>query len=103
MRFYKSSYVGETNRKLSTRICEHISDINKKMSFPSVIFNHCINFNYNFRWNKVKILDSDSFYNKKLISEMVYIKKQKQGLNKQNDTELLPESYLQIIQALSPS
>ena len=35
------------------------------------------------------------------ISEMIHIKKQRQ--DKQNDTESLPESYLQIIQSLSPS
>jgi len=31
----------------------------------------------------------------------IHIKRQKQGLNKQKDTESLPESYLQIIQSLS--
>jgi len=33
---------------------------------------------------------------------MIHIKKQK-DLNRQNDTESLPESYLPIIQSLSPS
>jgi len=34
---------------------------------------------------------------------MIHIKRQKQDLNRQNDTESLPESYLPIIQSLSPS
>ena len=34
---------------------------------------------------------------------MIHIKRQKQGLNRQNDIESLPESYLSIIQSLSPS
>jgi len=38
---------------------EHISDINKKTGSPDIIFDHRINFNHNFRWNKV-ILDSKS-------------------------------------------
>ena len=87
-----------TKQKL--RICEHISDINKKTGSPSVISDHYINFNHNFR-NEVKILDSESSHNKRLISEMIHIKRQKQSLNKQNDIESLPQFYLQIIQ--SPS
>ncbi|KYN39513.1 hypothetical protein ALC56_06006, partial [Trachymyrmex septentrionalis] len=59
-----------------------------------LLTDHHINFDHNFRWNEVKILDSESLYNKKLVSEMVHIKRQKQGLNKQNETESLPESYL---------
>ena len=51
----------------------------------------------------MKILDSESSYNKRLISEMIHIKKQKQDLNRQNALESLPESYLPIIQFLSPS
>jgi len=51
----------------------------------------------------MKILDSESSYNKRLISEMILIKRQKQNLNKQNDTESLSEPYLQITQSLSPS
>ncbi|KYQ55887.1 hypothetical protein ALC60_05169 [Trachymyrmex zeteki] len=31
-------------------------------------------------------------YNKRLISEMIHIKSQKHGINKQNDTDSLPES-----------
>ena len=40
------------------------------------------------------ILDVEPSYNKRLISEMIHIKKQRQGINKQNDTESLPEPYL---------
>ena len=36
-----------------------------------------------------------------MISEMIYIKREKQGLNRQNNTEFLPESYLSIIQSFS--
>ena len=33
------------------------------MEFPSVISDYHINFNHNFNWEKVKILDTESFYN----------------------------------------
>ena len=51
----------------------------------------------------MKILDCESSYNKRLVSERIHIKRQKQGLNKKNDTESLPETYSQIIQSLSLS
>ena len=94
-----ASYVGKTKRKLSTRLLEHISDMNKKVShlLHLIITSILIKF----RWNDVKILDNESFYNKRLISEMINIKRQ--GLNKQNNTESLPESYSQIIQSFSLS
>ena len=59
-----------TKRKLSTRIREYISNINIKTSSPSIISDYRINLNHNFRWNEVMILDSESSYNKRLISEM---------------------------------
>ena len=67
-----------------------------------VISNYRTNLNHNFKWNEIKNLDKEASYNKRLIVEMIHIKKQRQGINKQNDTESLPEPY-QIIQSLSLS
>ena len=77
------SYVGQTKRQLKTKLHEHVLDISSKS--PSVIFNHRIEENHNFKWNKLDILDIEPSYNKKL-SEMVHIKKQKHRINRQNDT-----------------
>ena len=68
---------------------------------------HRVNFNHNFRWNDVKNLNSESSYirykkNKRLIFEMIHIKRQSRGLNKQNDTESLWESCSQIIYCTIP-
>ncbi|KYQ59927.1 hypothetical protein ALC60_01023 [Trachymyrmex zeteki] len=99
----EASYVGQTKRQLKTRLHEHVSNINKKSKSPTVITSHRIDQNHNFDWDNVEILDREASFNKRLISEMVHIKRQTHGLNKQNDTESLPESYLNIIQSLSPS
>ena len=98
-----ATYVGQTKRQLKTRIQEHKSDINKKSGSPSVISNHRLSTNHDFDWNDVQILDNESGYNKRLISEMLHIKKQKCGLNKQSDTEFLSETYLPILNLLSPT
>lgn len=93
----EASYVGQTKRKLKTRIKEHINDIRKNPDSHSVISMHRINYDHNFNWEKTKILDIEQNYSKRLTSEMVYIKKQKQGINKISDIELLPECYYNLI------
>ena len=43
-----------------------------------LISDHRTNLNHIFKWNEVKILDKEASYNKRLISEMIHIKKQRQ-------------------------
>ena len=52
---------------------------------------------YDFQWDKVKILDEEPCYKKRLISEMLNIKKQENSLNLQTDTEDLRKTYIPII------
>ena len=56
-----------------------------------------IELGHDFEWNDVKILDKEPVYNKRLISEMLHIRSQTSSLNKQEDTEQLPNSYLPIV------
>jgi len=44
---------------------------------------HILNLNHKFDWENVKILDTKSNYNKRLISEMLHIKEQTNGINSQ--------------------
>jgi len=85
----EASYIGQTKRQLRTRINEYNSDIRKKNGSPSIISEHWLNHNHDFEWDKVEIINNEPSYRKRLISEMIYIKKkQQQGLNKQSDTDL---------------
>jgi hypothetical protein len=93
----ESSYVGQTKRQLKTRVREHKADIRRAVS-PSVISTHRMDNNHNFDWENVEILDKEPSYKKRSISEMLHIKKQHKGLNKQSDTELLPDAYLPFLQ-----
>jgi len=68
----------------------------------SVISNHRLENNHEFNWSETRILDRESSYVKRLVSEMVFIKRLQNGL-KQSDTDLLPDAYLPIIDFLSPS
>jgi len=45
----------------------------------------------------VEILDEEPYLGKRLVSEMLHIKKQTYSLNSQTDTEGLHEAYFPII------
>jgi len=68
-----ASYVGQTSRKLMTRIKEHKNYIQRTSTTHSVITNHKLNCNHDFDWDNVMILDKKHFLLKRLISEMLNI------------------------------
>lgn len=76
-----ASYVGQTKRRLCTRIKEHRSDINKKTGSLSVISSHKLELDHDFDWENVTILDREQSYEKRLTSEMIHIKRQTNSLN----------------------
>jgi len=92
-----ASYVGQTKRSLSVRVNEHRSHIIRNSSQQSVITEHRLMYKHDFDWDNAQILDEETNYNKRLISEMIFIKKQKFGLNAQTDTELLDPIYNDIL------
>jgi len=67
------------------------------MSQTSVITEHRLKFSHDFDWENIEMLDGEVYFNKRLISEMIYIKKQQKGLNLKKDTELLDPIYSDII------
>ncbi|KAM0729416.1 hypothetical protein ACS0PU_004770 [Formica fusca] len=96
-----ASYVGQTRRQLTKRISEHRNHINRNTTVHSVVTDHRINFNHNFNWEEVEILDSEPFLQKRLLSKMIFIKRQVNSLNLQTDTECLPDMYMTVIDKIS--
>jgi len=58
-----------------------------------------LEYSYSFDW--VKILDTESNYYKRSVSEMLLIKEQLNGINAQKDTELLDNAYFDVLDMLS--
>jgi len=52
-------------------------------------------------WKNIKMLNFEPKYHKRLISEMVHIKKQRNDLNLDRNTELLDESYFNILDRIA--
>lgn len=69
----------------------------------SVISEHIVKEKHSFDWEGTKILDFETNYHKRLISEMLHIKEQKEGLNSNKDTELLNDAYFDILEELTNS
>jgi len=65
---------GQMSRQLKTRISEHHNHISMNTTIQSVITEHRLQFNHDIDWEDVKILDSERFLGKRLVSEM-FIKK----------------------------
>jgi len=85
----EASYVGQTSRQLHTHILEHRNHIRRNMFSHSVIIDHRLQFDHEFDWDKAQVLDIERNYNKRLTSEILYIKIQKRSLNLQTKTEFL--------------
>jgi len=96
-----ATYVGQTKRKLITRVNEHRNQINHTSTKNTVITEHRLNHNHEFDWTNVKILDKERFYWKRMISEMINIQLQNNALNQQTDTEYLQDSYISIINKIN--
>jgi len=95
-----ASYVGQTGRMLKTRVAEHRNSIRRNALSVSVIADHMMQHGHDMDWNNVQILDVERYYHKRLVSEMLHIKRQRNGLNLQTDTDCLDRGYSQIFNYL---
>jgi len=75
-----------------------MNNVRLKPSKHLVIIEHILKFNHFFYWEKVKILDSEPIYNKRLISEMLYIKEQKHDINSKR--YFLDDSYFCLLDTI---
>jgi len=88
-------YIGQTKQHLETRVREHRNNIKNASGNNSVVTNHRLSTNHEFKWDNVSILHKEKNRRKSEIAEMFYIKKYKKNnssLNLQKDMEF--KSYL---------
>jgi len=85
--------VGQTKRQLKTRINEHVKNIKVEDSKHSVISKHMLENNHSFDWQNIKILDFKPNNYKRIVSEMIHIKTQGNGLNSVDDIECLDSHF----------
>ena len=81
-------YVGQTCRQLRLKIVKHKNHILWNTSTRNIITEHRLQKDHDFDWDNVIILDEEPDYRKKLISEMIFIRRQIHGLNSQISTNM---------------
>ncbi|KYQ57975.1 hypothetical protein ALC60_03025, partial [Trachymyrmex zeteki] len=89
----RKKYVCQTKRKAKTRIKEHKANIKKSKDSLTVLSQHQIDCGHKINWDDIQILDIEPFFQKRITSEMIFIKKQINGLNKQSDTKITRDFF----------
>ena len=95
----ESNYIGQSLRKLSFRLNEHRSYVEKNCQ-KSVIAKHANSMNHKIDFDNIKILDNEAILKKRLFSEMVNIHISQKTLNKIEDTAGLKNTYENTIDLL---
>ena len=62
-----------------------------------MVSRHRLNEMHELDWENIKVLDKEQSLIKRRISEMIHIKRQIRGINKQSDTESLPDIYFPFL------
>ena len=91
----------QTKRQLKTRIAEHRNHIRWNTTTHSIITDYRLEEDHKFDWKNVTVSDEEPQYRKRLVSEMLYIRRQTCGLNLQIDLERLPKTYFSIVDGLN--
>ncbi|CAD6226418.1 GSCOCG00005813001-RA-CDS, partial [Cotesia congregata] len=89
------SYIGQTKQKLKKRINQHINDcrpVNINKSNMTALADHQFESGHDFQFDAAHILDYESHFLKRNISEMFFIKVF-DCVNFRSDTQGLSSSY----------
>ena len=90
-----SSYIGESERALKTRLKEHRRNSNQDSSTPatSAVAEHMRETAHHIEWDQVKILDRDSRWYERGVREAIAIRKHPRNLNRDMGRHLLSRTY----------
>lgn len=86
-------YIGQTKQYLEKRLDQH----KKSKENQTALATHKTNTGHDFNYNQTKILDTETNYKKRIIKEMIYIKKDKNAINHRTDIKNLNSIYFSLI------
>ena len=89
------NYVGETQRKFTTRKGEHQKAVAQLQKEKSALADHVIKTNHDIAWNEATILRTNNNWRQRKILEAWEINCAKDPLNR-DDGALLPKEYLHL-------
>ena len=89
------SYIGETKRKISTRLKEHQKAVVNKHSHKSALVEHCLHSGHTISWESSKILCTSTNWHNRCILEAWEINTCRNPLNR-DDGMHLPHEFLNL-------
>lgn len=92
-----AGYVGQTKQKLCKRIYQHKHAINVNDIDHSALVKHAVEHKHVPKWDEVKIIDREVNLKRRLVLEMIHIRKTQNCMNKQQDSVMLATAYDNII------
>ncbi|XP_050315966.1 uncharacterized protein LOC126750390 [Anthonomus grandis grandis] len=92
-------YIGQTGRYLRQRLYEHEYDCRNLAlkKNPTALAEHKMNTGHNFNFGKTTIMGQQQLFKKRLLAEMINIKKHNNAVNKRTDIDNLSSSYFNLI------
>lgn len=96
-------YIGQTGRYLRTRLKEHERDVRnsqnplRQKTNVTALAEHAFDHNHSFNFTDTKMIGKEINLTKRLLREMVEIKKERKSINKRSDIENLSSAYYNII------
>lgn len=94
-------YIGQTKQYLNKRISQHKQSIKTKTITPNLpntaLAKHSVEMLHNFNFNEPKILSFETNLNKRLITESLEIKKNKNSINFKTDIDNLNAIYFNLV------
>lgn len=96
----QASYIGETSKKLLTRVKQHKNDYRTKEGHNrTAMITHVKETGHTFNYDSAKILENSVINrNKRQLLESTHIKLHNSSINKKTDTLNIPNSYNNILQ-----
>ena len=96
----QSLYIGQTKQSIKTRIQQHKDDCREEknnVEAKTALASHHFNEAHDFNFDKTTILDTESNWYKRNISEMFWIKAKGNTVNLRTDTNKLSRIYNKVI------
>jgi len=90
------SYVGQTKQKLKNRINQHRNDISKGETLTG-LSKHVADTQHKIKWDSVKVVQSESNWQRRSFLEMYHVVKNENSLNIQSDYKNFNNTYQRII------
>lgn len=91
------NYIGQSKQYLKTRIKRHENSITGKNSDKTALRKHAEENNHTFNFNNVKILKQEENEKKRLVYEMINIKRNNSSINDKRDVENLSYKYNKLL------